>query len=66
MDNDCGGRDFAKVAILDWLEYVGGSNLRLLETVTGLPQKLLSVLLAELMEENRVKLDKVIFKRRMR
>ena len=59
---DVGGKAFCKQAILAWLEDVGGSNLKLLETVTGLPQKLLSPLLAELMLEKIVKLDKVIFK----
>ena len=59
-----GGREFAKQVILSWLNETGGSNAKLLETVTGLPPKILHPLLAELMEERKVKLDKVVFKRR--
>jgi len=57
-----GGRDFAKQVILRWLEETGGSNLKVLETATGLPERLVSFLLAELMTEGRVKLDKAVFK----
>jgi len=57
-----GGKQFAKEVILSWLNNTGGSNLKLLETATGLPQKLLGPLLTELLEERKVKLDKVIFK----
>ena len=58
-----GGREFAKQVILKWLNETGGSNAKLLETVTGLPPKILLPLLAELMEDRRIKLDKVVFKR---
>ena len=59
-----GGREFAKQVILNWLNETGGSNAKLLETVTGLPPKILHPLLAELMKEGEIKLDRVIFKRR--
>jgi len=59
---DIGGKDFAKAAILSWLTNTGGSNLKLLETITGLPQKLLSPLLAEMMAQRAVRLDGAVFK----
>jgi len=62
LSTDAGGRHFAKEIILSWLVGAGGSNLKLLETATGLPQKLLSSLLAEMVEERIIKLDKVVFK----
>jgi hypothetical protein len=62
MRTEVGGKDFAKAIVIGWLIKTGGSNLKLLETVTGLPQKLLSPLLAEMMEQRVVSLDKVVFK----
>jgi len=59
---DIGGKQFAKEVILSWLSETGGLNLKLLETLTGLPQKLISPLLSELMSENIIKLERVIFK----
>ena len=59
---DIGGKHFAKEVILNWLSGTGGLNLKMLETATGLPQKLLSPLLAEMLEERTIKLDKVVFK----
>jgi len=59
---DIGGKHFAKGVILSWLVNTGGSNLKLLETATGLPGKLLSSLLAEMMEEKVIRLDKIVFK----
>lgn len=59
---DRGGKDYAKHVIWHWLSDTGGSNLKLMETATGLPQKLLSSLLAEMMLEKAVRLDKVVFK----
>jgi len=61
MTGELGGRHFAKGVILAWLVHTGGSNLKLLETATGLPGKVLSSLLAEMMEEKTVRLDGVIF-----
>ncbi|MDO9580844.1 MAG: hypothetical protein Q7J06_09820 [Bacteroidales bacterium] len=62
LGSDIGGKQFAKGVILSWLVGTGGSNLKLLETATGLPQKVLSPLLAEMMTEKAVRLDKVVFK----
>ena len=62
MCTEVGGKDFAKAAILSWLTDTGGSNLKLLETITGLPQKLLSPLLAEMMVQRAVRLDGAVFK----
>lgn len=59
---ELGGKDFAKGIILSWLAKTGGSNLKLLEFVTGLPQKLLSPLLAEMIEQKAVRLDGVVVK----
>ena len=58
-----GGREFAKQVILNWLNETGGSNAKLLETVTGLPPKILHPLLAELMEKGEIKLDRAKFKK---
>ena len=57
-----GGREFAKQVILKWCREIGGSNAKLLQTATGLPWQILHPLLAELMEEGEIKLDRVIFK----
>ena len=57
-----GGKEFAKRVILSWLNETGGSNAKLLETVTGLPPKILHPLLAELMLEKTIGLDKATFK----
>ena len=62
MTGELGGKHFAKGVILAWLVHVGGSNLKLLETATGLPGKLLDPLLAEMMEEKTVRLDGAIFR----
>ena len=62
LSYDKGGKDFAKGVILSWLVNTGGSNLKLLETATGIPQKLLSPLLADMMLEKAVRLDKIVFK----
>ena len=62
MTSELGGRHFAKGVILAWLVHACGSNLKLLETATGIPQKLLSPLLAEMMEEKTVRLDGAIFR----
>lgn len=62
MTSELGGRYFAKGVVLAWLVHIGGSNLKLLETATGIPQKLLSPLLAEMMEEKTVRLDGAIFR----
>ena len=62
MITELGGKHFAEGVILSWLVNTGGSNLKLLETATGLPGKLLSPLLAEMMEEEAIRLDKVMFK----
>ena len=62
MASELGGRHFAKGVILAWLVHACGSNLKLLETATGIPQKLLSPLLAEMMEEKTVWLDGAIFR----
>jgi hypothetical protein len=59
---DIGGKDIAKSVILNWLVNTGGSNLKLLETATGLPQKLLSPLLAEMMAQRTVRLDGAVFR----
>jgi len=59
---DIGGKEIAKSIILNWLVNTGGSNLKLLETVTGLPQKLLSPLLAEMIAQRAVRLDGAVFK----
>ena len=59
---DIGGKEIAKSIILNWLVNTGGSNLKLLETVTGLPQKLLSSLLADMMLDKAVRLDGAVFK----
>ena len=64
MITEIGGKRVAKSVILSWLKGCGGSNLKLLETATGLPQELLSPLLAEMMEEKAIHLDRVIFKAR--
>ena len=61
---EVGGQAYAKFLILEWLRETQGSNVKLLETVTGLPPKILHPLLAELMKEGEIKLDRVIFKRR--
>ena len=58
---DIGGKQFAKELILSWLSETGGLNLKLLETLTGLPQKLISPLLFELMSEDRVEINRAIF-----
>jgi len=63
---DHGGKDYAKGLILRWLRMTGGSNANLLEVVTGLPPRLLGPLLAELMTEGDIALDKVIFKLNLR
>ena len=62
MTSEIGGRHFAKGVVLAWLVHVGGSNLKLLETATGLPGKVLSPLLAEMLAERTVRLDGAIFK----
>ena len=62
VTSELGGKPFAKGVVLAWLVHVGGSNLKLLETATGLPSKLLSPLLAEMMEEKTVRLDGAIFR----
>ena len=62
MTSEIGGRHFAKGVVLAWLVHACGSNLKLLETATGIPQKLLSPLLAEMMEEKTVRLDGAIFR----
>ncbi len=62
MITEPGGKHFAKGVILSWLVNTGGSNLKLLETATGLPGKLLSPLLAEMMEEKAIRLDRVVFR----
>lgn len=62
MTTDLGGKSFAKGIILGWLVNTGGSNLKLLETATGLPGKLLSPLLAEMMLERTVRLNRVVFR----
>ena len=62
MTGELGGRHFAKGLILAWLVNTGGSNAKLLETVTGLPPKILHPLLAEMMEEKTVRLDGAIFR----
>jgi len=61
---EVGGQAYAKFLILEWLREIQGSNAKFLETVTGLPPKILHPLLAELMEKGEIKLDRVIFKRR--
>ena len=58
-----GGRESAKQVILNWLSETGGSNAKLLQTATGLPWQILHPLLAELMKDKKIKLDKVVFKR---
>ena len=60
---EVGGQAYAKFLILEWLRETQGSNAKLLETVTGLPPKILHPLLAELMKDKKIKLDKVVFKR---
>ena len=60
---EVGGKEFAKQVILEWLQETDGSNAKLLETVTGLPWQILHSLLAELMKEGEIELDRVIFKR---
>ena len=60
MTGELGGKHFAKELILAWLVNTGGSNAKLLETVTGLPPKILHPLLAEMMEEKTVRLDGII------
>jgi hypothetical protein len=62
MTGELGGRHFARGVILSWLVHSGGSGLKLLETATGIPQKLLSWLLAEMMAEKTVRLDGAIFR----
>jgi len=62
MIPEAGGKVYAKSLILKWLGEVSGSNAKVLESALGLPPKILHPLLAELMAEGRVKLDKVIFK----
>jgi len=62
LSSDTGGKHFARDVVLSWLVNTGGSNLKVLETATGLPQKLLSTLLTEMMLEKVVRLDKVVFK----
>ncbi len=59
---DHGGKEYAKELVLRWLRETGGSNRKLLETATGLPTKITGPLLAELIDEGKVKLDMVIFK----
>ena len=59
---EIGGKRVAKGVILSWLKGCGGSNLQTLETATGLPQKLLAPLLAEMMKEKAIHRDRVIFK----
>ena len=49
-----GGKDFAKRFILKWIEHSGGSNLKMLEMVTGLPVRMLEVLLNELILEGKI------------
>ena len=61
LSYDIGGKAMAKEIILAWLDETGGSTLKLLEMATGVPQKLLSPLLAEMIEEKAIKLDGVIF-----
>ena len=61
---EVGGKNFAKQAILAWLGNTGGSNAKLLEIATGFPPKVLRPLLAELIREKKVRLDKLIYKRR--
>ena len=46
MTGELGGKHFAKELILAWLVNTGGSNAKLLETVTGLPPKILHPLLS--------------------
>lgn len=53
-----GGKDFAKLMILIWLNNTGGSNLKLLETATGLPVDMLQVLLDKLVTEGNVSYEK--------
>ena len=61
---EVGGKNFAKQTILTWLGNTGGSNAKLLEIATGFPPKVLRPLLAELIREKKVRLDKLIYKRR--
>ena len=61
---EVGGKNFAKQTILAWLGNTGGSNAKLLEIATGFPPKVLRPLLAELIREKKVRLDKLIYKRR--
>ena len=64
LSYDIGGKCFAKELIFAWLVDNKGSNLKLLETATGLPQKILGSLLAEMIAEKAIKLDRAIFKPR--
>ena len=61
---EVGGKNFAKQTILAWLGNTGGSNAKLLETLTGLPPKVLRPLLAELVKEKKIKLAGAVFRRR--
>ena len=64
FEREVGGKPYCKQIILQWLRETQGLNAKLLETATGLPWQILHPLLAELMEEGEIKLDRVIFKRR--
>jgi hypothetical protein len=58
-----GGKEFAKQVILNCLECTSGSNTKFLQALTGLPPELLHPLLAELMDEGKIRLDRVIFRK---
>ena len=62
--SECGGKDFAKKLILTFLETFGRCNLRLLETITGLPWWLLKALLSEMEAEGATEHAGVYWSRR--
>lgn len=53
-----GGKDFAKRFVLEWLEQTGGSNIKIIESATGIPVTILKALLNELMFEGYVTYEK--------
>jgi len=52
-----GGRDFAGMLILCFLVTIGGANVKLLSTLTGLPKKIVAHLLYELEDRNYVRVS---------
>ena len=57
--NEHGGNHFAKQLIVAWLNEMGFSNIKLISSVTGLPEGLALKLLSELEKEGAVKRGKL-------